>query len=77
MAAERNYPSPEVRGPAREELLQLQGAAAAGRRAEKSYSTFKVRRGGGEKIPLIPGKRNPRKTVGVVRGHQRAEALKP
>ena len=27
-----------------------------GRRAERSYSTFKVRRGGPEEIPLIQGK---------------------
>ena len=26
------------------------------RRAERSYSTFKVRRGGGEVIPLVQGK---------------------
>ena len=26
------------------------------RRAERSYSMFKVRRGGGEKIPLVQGK---------------------
>ena len=26
------------------------------RRAERSYSTFKVRRGSGEEIPLIQGK---------------------
>ena len=26
------------------------------RRAKRSYSTFKVRRGGGEEIPLIQGK---------------------
>ena len=26
------------------------------RRAERSYSTFKVRRGGGEEIPLLQGK---------------------
>ena len=38
---------------------------------------FKVRRGGGEEIPLVQGKRNPSKTVGVVRGHQRADTLKP
>ena len=25
------------------------------RRAERSYSTFKVRRGGGEEIPLVQG----------------------
>ena len=47
------------------------------RRAERSYSTFKVRRGGGEEIPLVQGKRNPSKTVGVARGHQRADAPKP
>ena len=47
------------------------------RRAERSYSTFKVRRGGGEEIPLVQGKRNPGKTVGVARGHQRADTLKP
>ena len=26
------------------------------RRAERSYSTFKVRRGGGDELPLIQGK---------------------
>ena len=30
-----------------------------------------------EKIPHIQGKRNPSKTVGVARGHQRADTLKP
>ena len=47
------------------------------RRAKRSYSTFKVRRGGGEEIPLVQGKRNPSKMVGVVRGYQRADTLKP
>ena len=82
------------------------------RRAERSYSTFKVRRAGGEEIslvqgkeqclcfagaavkrypmskvretqvtqeeiPHVQGKRNPSKMVGVVRGHQRADTLKP
>ena len=47
------------------------------RRAKRSYSMFKVRRGGGEEIPLVQGKRNPSKTVGVARGHQRADTLKP
>ena len=57
----------------------------------------KVRRGGGEEIPLVQskeqplcfagaavkryhhvqGKRNPSKMVGVARGHQRADTLKP
>ena len=67
------------------------------RRAERSYSKFKVRRGTCEEIPLlqgkeqrlhlagavlkryphVQGKRNPSKTVDVVRGHQRADTLKP
>ena len=38
------------------------------RRAERSYSMFKVRRGGCEEISLVQGKRNPSKTVGVARG---------
>ena len=38
---------------------------------------FKVRRGGGEEIPLVQGKRNPSKMVGVATGHQRADTLKP
>ena len=40
-----------------EEQPHLQGAAAAGhRRAERNYSTFKVRKEGWEKIPLLQGK---------------------
>ena len=61
----------------------------------RSYSTFKVRRGGGEEIPLFqgkeqrltlleqprrdtpgPGKRNTGNTLGIARGHQRADTLK-
>ena len=30
-----------------------------------------------EKIPHVQGKRNPSWTVGVARGHQRADTLKP
>ena len=30
-----------------------------------------------EEIPHVQGKRNPSKTVGVARGHQRADRLKP
>ena len=47
------------------------------RRAERSYSMLKIRSGGGEEIPLVQGNRNPIKTVGVARGHQRADTLKP
>ena len=43
------------------------------RRAERSYAMFNVRKGGHEEIPLIQGKRNPSKMVGVARGHQRAD----
>ena len=60
-------------------------------RAERSYFTFKVRRGdlvqGKEqqlcfagtavKIPHAQGKRNSSKMVGVARGHQRTDTLKP
>ena len=38
---------------------------------------MKVRKGSIEEIPLIQGKRNPSKMVGVARGHQRADTLKP
>ena len=38
---------------------------------------LKIRKGGSEEIPLIQGKRNPSKMVGVARGHQRADTLKP
>ena len=30
-----------------------------------------------EEVPHAQGKRNPSKTVGVARGHQRADTLKP
>ena len=30
-----------------------------------------------EEIPQVQGERNPSKTVGIVRGHQRADTLKP
>ena len=42
---------PEVRGGGRKESW-LHGH----RRAERSYSSFKVRRGGGEEIHLVQGK---------------------
>ena len=47
------------------------------RRAQRSYSMFKVRRGGHEEIPLVQGKRNPSEMIGVAKGHQRADTLKP
>ena len=62
------------------------------RRTERSYSTFRVRRGdlvqGKEqwlrfagaavkRYPHVQGKRSPSKMVGVGRGHQKANTLKP
>ena len=43
----------------------------------KRYPTSKVRSSGREEIPHVQGKRNPTKTVGAERGHQRADRLKP
>ena len=43
----------------------------------RRYPLLKVRKGGGEEIPHTQGKRNPSKMVGVARGHQRANTLKP
>ena len=45
--------------------------------AKRSYPMSKVRSGGHEEIPHIQGKRNPSKTVGMERGHQRADGLRP
>ena len=51
--------------------------------AVRRYPSSKVRSSGctlwssREEIPHVQGKRNPSKMVGVVRGHQRADALKP
>ena len=45
------------------------------RRAKRSYS--KIRRGVHEEIPHVQDKRNPSKMIGVARGHQRADTLKP
>ena len=56
-AAERSYPTPEVRGAAeRSNPTSKEQRLHRRRRAERSYSTFKVRRGGPEEIPLIQGK---------------------
>ena len=37
-------------------LSRYEGRLRGRRRAERSYSTFKVRRGGREEMPLIQGK---------------------
>ena len=57
VAAESSYPMPEVRGSDWEELPHIQGEATArAQEGRESYSTFKVRRGGREEIPLFQGK---------------------
>ena len=43
----------------------------------RRYPTSKVSSRGHEEIPHVQGKGNPRKTVGVERGHHRADRLKP
>ena len=61
-AAERGYPTSK-------ELL-LRGH----RRAERSYSTFKVRRGGREEIPLIQDKEQWLHSAGAaVKGYPTSE----
>ena len=62
--AERNYPTSKERRLHRH-------------RTAESYSTFKVRRGGREEIPHVRGKRNPSEKLGVGRGHQMTDTLKP
>ena len=49
----------------------------SGAAAVRSYPMSKVRSSGCEEIPHVQGKRNPNKMVGVARGHQRADRLKP
>ena len=56
-AAKRTYPMPEVRVAAERSYLTSKEWWLHGhRRAERSYSTLKVRRGGCEEIPLVQGK---------------------
>ena len=55
----------------------------SGGAAVRRYPLSKVRSSGCalleqlEEIPQVQGKRNPSKIVGVARGHQRADILKP
>ena len=56
-AAERSYPRSEAGAAAgRSNPTSKEQWLRRGRRAYRSYSTFKVRRGGGEEIPLVQGK---------------------
>ena len=63
--AERSYPMPEVSSGSREELphtckrsnpTSKEQLLHGHRRSKRSYSTFKVRRGGHEEISLVQGK---------------------
>ena len=65
-AALRSYPSPEVRvSGERSNPASKEWWLHTGRRAERSYSTFKVRRGGRGEIPLIQGKEQPPRFAGA------------
>ena len=57
-AAESSYHMPEVRG-GEEQPTSKERWQYGRRRAERSYSTFKVRRGFREEIPLIQGEEIP------------------
>ena len=61
VAAERSYPTSEVRGGSEEELSRVRGQGQRPRvpgcdsagAAERSYPKFKVRGGGGEEQPCL------------------------
>ena len=56
-AAERSYPCPRPGAAGRRsDPTSKEWWLRGRRRAERSYSTFKVERGGGEEIPLTQGK---------------------
>ena len=57
MAAGRSNPTPEARGGGREEQPHVQGVVAAwAQEGLEEPSTLKVRKGGGEEIPLVQAK---------------------
>ena len=69
-------PKPEAKASGREEQPEERWLCRH-RRAYRSYPTLKVRNSSGKEIPLVQRKTNPSKMVGVARGHQRADTLKP
>ena len=71
-AAERSHPSSEVRGSSPEEQPHDQGTVAVWAQ-EGLEELFHVQ---GQEGRLVQDKRNPSKTEGVARGHQRADTLK-
>ena len=74
-----NSNRPEVSGGGREEQPHVQGVAAAlGQEGREELLHVQGQEGWPcEEIPLLQGKRNPSKMVGVVKGRQRADTLKP
>ena len=65
-SSERSYPMSEVRAAARRSYPTSKEQWLGGRRrAKRSYSTFKVRRGGGEEIHLIQNKEQQLRSAGV------------
>ena len=65
--AERSYPTSEVGAAARRSNPTSKERWLWGhRRAYRSYSTFKVRRGGRKEIPLIQGKEQRLRFAGAV-----------
>ena len=64
--AERSYPGPEGRGGGQEELTRSRGKEVAALCWSSREERLRVQ-----------GKRNPSKTVGIERGDQRADRLKP
>ena len=76
--AGRSYPPPEVRGGSREKQPHIQGAVAVRvQEGQEELLHVQGQEGSSEEIPLVQGKRNPSKMVGVARGHQREDTLKP
>ena len=56
-SGQEELPTPEAWGGSWEELPKSREWWLPGhRRADRSYSTFKIRRGGGEEISLVQGK---------------------
>ena len=69
---------PEARGRGQEEQPHIQGVVAAqAQEGREELLHVQDQEGGREEIPLVQGKRNPSKMVGIARGHQRADTLKP
>ena len=69
---------PKVRDISWEEQPHVQGEVAEqAQESREEQLHIQDQEGWREEIPLVQGKRNPSKTVGITRGHQRADTLKP